>query len=67
MAQSLGYDFMKTFEWGDVLCPLNVDSHRVQRSFLFYYFNLSISSLLLFINALILSGESGLCDIEARS
>ena len=37
MAQPLGYDFMKTFEWGDVLCPLNMDSRRIQRSFLFYY------------------------------
>ena len=38
MAQSLGYDFMKTFEWGDVLCPLNMDSRRIQRSFFILLF-----------------------------
>ena len=40
---------------------------EILQYFLMYYFNLSISSLLLFINADILSGESGLCDIEAIS
>ncbi len=38
MAQSLGYDFMKTFEWGDILCPLNMDSRRIQRSFFILLF-----------------------------
>lgn len=38
MAQSLGYDFIKTFEWGDVLCPLNMDSRRIQRSFFILLF-----------------------------
>ena len=38
MAQSLGYDFIKTFEWGDVLCPLNEDSRSIQRSFFILLF-----------------------------